>query len=234
MVMNKRVIVAIDLDNLNKSIKLVKKLKSEVFAFKIGHEFFYNFGIEGYKKIYKICPRIFLDLKLHDIPNTVKNGISAITKLKPIFTTIHISGGDNMQKLSVLKNNKKTKILGVTILTSLDKKQTLKYYKEKNVNSLVRKFAKYAKQNKLDGLVCSPLEINIIRKEVGKKMILVVPGIRPEKSIKNNDDQKRVLTPKEAIKLGANFLVIGRPILQSNNPLDTIKKINRSIQKYDF
>ena len=136
-----------------------------------------------------------------------------------------------MQKISKLKNNKKTNILGVTILTSLDEKQTLKYYKEKNVNILVKKFANYAKKNNLSGLVCSPLEINIVRKEVGNKMILVVPGIRTEKnSFDKKDDQKRTLTPKEAIKLGADFLVIGRPITKSKDPLNTIKKINQSIQ----
>ena len=233
--MNKKIIVAIDLSNINKALRLVKLLKNEVYAFKIGHEFFYNFGIDGYKKIYKICPRIFLDLKLHDIPNTVQKGLKAILKLKPIFTTIHISGGDDMQKISKLKNNNKTYMLGVTILTSLNDKQTMKYYKEKNVNILVKKFANYAKKNNVDGLVCSPLEINIVRKEVGKKMILVVPGIRLEKrSVFRNDDQKRTLTPKEAINLGADFLVIGRPIIESTNPIETIKKINLSIQKYDF
>ena len=229
--MNKKIIVALDLDNIKKAIKIVNELKNEVYAFKIGHEFFYNFGIKGYKEIYNICPKIFLDLKLHDIPNTVQKGLKAILKLNPIFTTIHISGGDEMQKLSVLKNNKKTFILGVTVLTSLDEKQTLKYYKEKNVNILVKKYANYAKKNNLSGLVCSPLEINIVRKEVGGKMILVVPGIRPSKKFPSKkDDQKRTLTPKEAIDLGADFLVIGRPIVESINPLETIKKINKSIQ----
>ena len=229
--MNKKIIVALDVNNINKALKLVKELKKEVYAFKIGHEFFFNFGIKGYKKIYNICPRIFLDLKLHDIPNTVEKGLKAISKLRPIFTTIHISGGDEMQKISALKNNKKTNILGVTVLTSLDEKQTLKYYKEKNLNNLVKKFAKYAKKNNLSGLVCSPLEINIVRQEVGEKMILVVPGIRPNKKpYSKKDDQKRILTPKQAIDLGADFLVIGRPIIESKNPLETIKKINQSIQ----
>jgi len=229
--MNKKIIVALDLDNIDKAIKLVKELKKEVYAFKIGHELFYNFGINGYKKIYNICPRIFLDLKLHDIPNTVQKGLKAISKLKPIFTTIHISGGDDMQKISKFKNNNKTNILGVTILTSLNEKQTLKYYKEKNVNILVKKFARYAKKNNIIGLVCSPHEIKVVRKEVGKKMILVVPGIRPEKkTLSTKDDQKRTLTPQEAINLGADFLVIGRPIIKSKNPLETIKKINQSIQ----
>ena len=229
--MNKKIIVALDLDNLDKALKIVKELKKQVYAFKIGHQFFFNFGIEGYKKIYKICPRIFLDLKLHDIPNTVQKGLKAISKLKPIFTTIHISGGDDMQKISKLKKNNITNVLGVTILTSLNEKQTLKYYKEKNVNILVKKFASYAKKNNIKGLVCSPLEITVVRKEVGKKMILVVPGIRPEKKpLSVKDDQKRTLTPKEAINLGADFLVIGRPIIKSKNPLETIKKINHSIQ----
>ena len=228
--MNKRIIVALDLSDLKKTIILVKKLKNEAYAFKIGHEFFYNFGIEGYKKIFTICPKIFLDLKLHDITNTVEKGMKAILRLKPIFTTIHISGGDEMQKRSII-NNKKTKILGVTVLTSLNQKQTLKYYKEKNINLMVKKFSKYAKENKLSGLVCSPLEIKTVRKAVGKEMVLIVPGIRPEDNIqKSNDDQKRILNPKEAIKLGADYLVIGRPIVESKNPLETIKKINKSIQ----
>ncbi|MDC0625449.1 orotidine-5'-phosphate decarboxylase [Alphaproteobacteria bacterium] len=229
--MNNKIIVALDLNNINKTLQLVKNLKKEVYAFKIGHEFFYNFGIDGYKKIYSICPRIFLDLKLHDIPNTVKKGLKAISKLKPLFTTIHISGGDDMQKISLLKNNKKTKIIGVTILTSLDERQTMKYYNEKKVNILVKKFANYAKKNNLAGLVCSPLEIEVVRKEVGKKMILIVPGIRTEKNMHlKKDDQKRTLNPIEAINLGADFLVIGRPIIESKNPLETIKKINQSIQ----
>ena len=102
--MNKKIIVALDTTNLNKATKLVQILKKEAYAFKIGHEFFYNFGVEGYKKIYKICPRIFLDLKLHDIPNTVEKGLRAITKLKPIFTTIHVCGGDQMQRITKIKS----------------------------------------------------------------------------------------------------------------------------------
>ena len=96
---SKKIIVALDSNNLNKTIKLVKILKKDVYAFKIGYQFFFNFGLIGYKKIYSICPKIFLDLKLHDIPNTVKNGIEALNKIKPIFTTIHISGGDEMMKV---------------------------------------------------------------------------------------------------------------------------------------
>ena len=228
--MNKKIIVALDGNNFSKIKKIALSLKNEVYAYKVGYEFFFNFGIDGYKKIKEIYPKIFLDLKLHDIPNTVEQGIKALEKLKPVFTTIHISGGDEMNKFSVKKTDRKTKILGVSILTSLDSNQTKKYYNEKNIQLLVKKLVKYAKKNGLDGIVCSPLEINAIRKEVGKEMIIVVPGIRPINYSKKNDDQKRTLTPIEAIEMGANYLVIGRPITSSKNPLKTIKEINKSIQ----
>ncbi len=228
--MNKKVIVAIDSNNIKESISLVKKLKNEAFAFKIGYEFFLNFGIDGYKEIKNVCPKIFLDLKLHDIPNTVKNGIIALNKLRPIFTTIHICGGDEMQKASLIKSKNNTKILGVSVLTSLNSLQTKKYYNETNINKLVKKFVNFAKINKLDGIVCSPLEIKPIRKLVGNDFLVVVPGIRPS-SYKKNDDQKRFISPEKAIKYGANFLVIGRPITKSKNPLKTIKDINKSIKE---
>tara|TARA_B100000575_G_C23133668_1_gene658109 strand:- start:605 stop:1288 length:684 start_codon:yes stop_codon:yes gene_type:complete len=224
---NSKVIVALDSDNLSKIIKLVKILKNDVYAFKIGYQFFFNFGLVGYNKIYKICPKIFLDLKLHDIPNTVKNGLKGLTKLDPLLTTVHISGGDEMMRSSSQKN-KSTKILGVSILTSMDSRQTSKYYNDKNISSLVKKFTKAAKKNKLDGVVCSPNEIKYIRKEVGKKFIIVTPGIRIDDNIKK-DDQKRVETPKKAIDFGANYLVIGRPITESINPLKVLKEINKTL-----
>ena len=228
--MSKKVIVALDGNNFSKLKKIALSLKNEVYAYKLGYEFFFNFGIVGYNKIKQIHPKIFLDLKLHDIPNTVEQGIKALEKLKPVFTTIHISGGDEMNKFSIKNTKRKTKILGVSILTSLDSQQTKKYYNEKNVQLLVKKLVKYANKNGLDGIVCSPLEIKAIRKEIRKEMIIIVPGIRPENYSKKNDDQKRTLTPIEAIEMGANYLVIGRPITSSKNPLKTIKEINKSIQ----
>ena len=227
--MSNKIIVALDSNNLKKIKSLVSELRSEVYAFKIGYEFFLNFGINGYYEIKKICPNIFLDLKLHDIPNTVEKGIKAIEKLSPKFTTIHISGGDEMQKSTHSKKNRKLKILGVSILTSLNSLQTKKYYNEANIEKLVTKFVKNAYKNKLDGIVCSPLEIKTARKIGGKNLIIVVPGIRPDNYTKKNDDQKRTIGAKEAIKLGADYLVIGRPITKSKNPLQTIKQLNKSI-----
>ncbi len=224
---SKKIIVALDSKDFNKTIELVTTLKKDVHAFKIGYQFFFNFGLDGYKKVYSICPRIFLDLKLHDIPNTVEKGLEGLLKLKPLYTTIHISGGDEMMQASK-KLKKNTKILGVSILTSIDKKQTKKYYNQNNVSTLVRKFTKSAKKNKLDGVVCSPKEIKQVRKEVGRNFIIITPGIRIDNKIKS-DDQKRVETPNKAIDLGANLLVIGRPITQSKNPLKVLKEINKSL-----
>ena len=228
---NNRIIVALDNKNLIKTKKLITSIKKEVFAFKIGYEFFFNHGLNGYNEIKKICPKIFLDLKLHDIPNTVANGILAINKLNPLLTTVHISGGDEMLKVSVKNKKKSIKLLGVSILTSLDKKQVAKYYNEKSIYNLVKKFVRNAKKYNLDGVVCSPLEIKFVRKELGSKFLIVTPGIRLESTKTIGDDQKRVLTPNEAINNGADYLVIGRPITKSNNPLKTIKKINISINK---
>ncbi len=226
---SKKIIVALDSSNLSKIKKLVYELRKEVYAFKIGYEFFFNYGIEGYKEIKKINNNIFLDLKLHDIPNTVLRGMNAISKLKPLLTTIHISGGDEMMKASLINNNR-TKVLGVSILTSLDSIQTSKYYKEKNIEILVRKFALRAKKCKLHGVVCSPREIKYVRKEVGNNFLIVTPGIRVSKIKENSDDQKRILSPSEAINLGADLLVIGRPITQSKNPLNFIKQINKTLE----
>ena len=187
---------------------------------------FFNFGLSGYKEIYSICPRIFLDLKLHDIPNTVKNGIKAIKNLS-LFLQQYIYLVEEMM-ISSIKDKGKTKILGVSVLTSLNSNQTKKYYNQKQISSLVKKFSKVANKNGLDGVVCSPKEIEYIRKEVGKNFIIITPGIRIDNKVRS-DDQKRIETPKKAIDLGANYLVIGRPITESKNPLKVLKEINKSL-----
>ena len=225
---DKKIIVALDSINLYDSKYLVDEIKNQVFAFKIGYEFFLNFGLDGYNQIKNKKVNIFLDLKLHDIPNTTKNGIEAIANLNPYFTTIHITGGDEMQKIAN-SNKKNVKVLGVSILTSIDSVQAEKYYSEKNINNLVGKFVKNALENKLDGVVCSPLEIELVKKISSGKLIIVTPGIRPE-NYNKNDDQKRFMSPKKAVNLGANYLVIGRPITQSSNPLSEITSINSSIE----
>ena len=149
----------------------------------------------------------------------------AINKMKPLLTTIHISGGEDMMSASFIKR-KFTKILGVTVLTSIDNNQVRKLYNEKNIENVVKKFAKLAKKNKLDGIVCSPKEIKIVRKIVGKNFLIVTPGIRLNNIEIKRDDQKRVTSPKEALELGADLIVIGRPITEAKKPLDKIRMIN--------
>ena len=225
----KKIIVALDKNNLNETKLLVSKLKKDAFAFKIGYEFFLNFGLKGYKSIQKQNVKIFLDLKLHDIPNTVQKGIEAINKLNPYFTTIHISGGDKMQKNAILAKEN-IKVIGVSILTSLNSMQTKKFYFNNNIKNIISTFAKYALKNNLDGIVCSPKEIKIIKKITANKLLIITPGIRPLKYRNSKDDQKRTMTPKEAINAGANYLVIGRPITESSNPLNELKSINTSLE----
>ncbi len=226
---DKKIIVALDSDNFQDLKNIIDEIKSHVFAFKIGYEFFLNFGLDGYRFVQNKNVNIFLDLKLHDIPNTIKHSIETIANLNPYFTTIHISGGDKMLQMANL-SKKNVKILGVTILTSLDYKQTEKYYNSKNINDLICKFIKYAINNKLDGIVCSPHEIKLVKKLSSSNLIIVTPGIRPI-NYNNDDDQKRFMTPKQAVNLGADFLVIGRPITQSSDPLSELISINSSIEK---
>ena len=226
---NKRIIVALDSSNFSETLELIKNIKEESFAFKVGYEFFFNFGIDGLNKIINQKIKIFLDLKLHDIPNTVKNGIAAISKLNPHFTTIHISGGDQMLK-AANSSKGQTKILGVSVLTSLSSEQTQKFYFNKDINEIISRFAKSALTNGLDGIVCSPNEIKTIKKITLNKLLIITPGIRPINYIDSNDDQHRTMTPREAINNGADYLVIGRPITKSNNPLKEIQNINSSLE----
>ena len=223
--MNKKIIVAIDLSNLNKAIKLVKILKDEVYAFKIGHEFFYNFGINGYKKIYSICPKIFLDLKLHDIPNTVKKSIKGLTSLPINMLTIHTSGGKDMMMAAMeAVSGTEIKIFGVTALTSLSNDDTNEIF-QRTSSEQVNAMLDLAEEAGIDGVVCSPHELELVSKR--ETLLSITPGIRLKDS---NDDQKRVMTPKEAIDLGADYLVIGRPITTSNEISKSLEEIYLSIQ----
>ena len=229
MTFDKKVIVALDSSNFTEIVNLIDTIKEYIFGVKIGYEFFFNFGLIGYKKIQDKNVNIFLDLKLHDIPNTIKHGINAITDLNPYFTSVHIAGGDEMLKIAFL-NKKKIKILGVTALTSLDDHQVQKYYSRPTVKELVNDYVSHAINNKIDGIVCSPHEIKIVKKLSRNNLLIVTPGVRPL-SYKKIDDQKRTMSPGKAISLGADYLIIGRPITKSPNPIKEIIDINSEIEK---
>ena len=225
---SKKIIVALDSNNFSEIEKLVKSLKKEVYAFKIGYQFFFNFGLIGYKKIYSICPKIFLDLKLHDIPNTVGSAIVSLKNINPDFLTLHISGGEEMLK-SALKNikkfNLKTKVLGVTLLTSLDGKDSKKIYGEKDTDKLIKKLALIASKAKIAGLICSGQDLKSLKSF--KKLLKVTPGV---KLLDRKDDQKRVSFVHDALNNGANFVVIGRELINAKDPMKLINEYNKKYE----
>ena len=224
------IILAIDTNSENEAFDLVNELKENIGAVKLGLEYFHSYGPEGVRKIKNLDIPIFLDLKLHDIPITVKKSIETLIDLDPTILNVHALGGEEMMKVAaqvILDNNFSTKLLAVTILTSMDNSDLNDIGITDGVNEEVKRLALLAKKSGLNGVVCSPKEISIIRESCGENFTIIVPGIRPIGV--DRDDQKRVMTPREALDLGANFLVIGRPITQAKNPLETTKEIILSI-----
>uniref|UniRef100_A0A1A9Z0X2 Orotidine 5'-phosphate decarboxylase n=1 Tax=Glossina pallidipes TaxID=7398 RepID=A0A1A9Z0X2_GLOPL len=214
------IIIALDYPDPEQAICFSKKISPQQCQLKIGQELFIKSGKKGFK--------IFLDLKFYDIPNTVQKSVYAVEKLNIWMLSLHISGGKNMMlsARSALYPYKKNvpKIIGVTILTSMEivELHRVGIYAS-SVLDHVTKLALLAKKYKLDGVVCSPWEAKTIRRLIGKNFIIVTPGIRPKTT--QYHDQKRVMTPREAIRSGSDFLVIGRPITQSNTPYMMLKKI---------
>ena len=215
--------IALDLKSNTQNINIVKKLHRHVYGFKVGYRSFYNNrSNELISEIKKSKCKLFLDLKLHDIPNTVKSAIDSLSKINPDFITLHISGGNEMMKAavsSIKKNKLKTKILGVTLLTSLDGQDSEKIYKERNTKKLVKKFAEIAKNVNIHGLICSGDDLKVLRKF--NKLIKITPGV---KMFARNDDQKRVTFAHNALQDGASFVVIGRELIESKKPIDLLKK----------
>lgn len=221
------IMLAIDTSSLDEAKSLAVKLKDHIGGIKLGMEFFNSFGPSGIKTIKDFDIPIFLDLKLHDIPATVYKTITTLLKLEPAIINVHASGGKEMMMAAAkaLKDsgNKNTKIIAVTILTSLDDNDLYEIGFSGTSNELVLRLAKLAQESGLDGIVCSAKEISTIRENIGSDFMLVVPGIRTKED--NADDQKRIMTPKEAILLGADLLVIGRPITKAKDEILASKEI---------
>ncbi len=218
---------ALDTADIGKAENLARQLRGHVHGLKLGLEFFLAHGAEGYKKIAASGLPIFLDLKLHDIPNTVAGAVRAVLPLKPSFLTVHVAGGSAMMKAAVEQAAKagssRPKLLGITVLTSLDAADLKSVGQESDAAQQVMRLAKLAKTCGLDGVVCSPEEVKALRAEVGPDFILMVPGVRP--SWAETNDQKRVMTPKGARAMGATYLVIGRPITGSDDPAKAAARI---------
>ena len=215
--------IALDLKSNTQNISIVKKLYRHVYGFKVGYRSFYNNrSNELISEIKRSKCKLFLDLKLHDIPNTVSSAIDSLSNINPDFLTLHISGGKEMMKAavsSIKKNKLKTKILGVTLLTSLDGKDSEKIYKEGSTKKLVKKFAEIANNVNIHGLICSGDDLRVLGKF--NKLIKITPGV---KMFARNDDQKRVTFAHNALQDGASFVVIGRELIESKKPLELLKK----------
>jgi len=210
---------AIDTSSIKKAEDIIKQITPFVGGLKIGLEFFTSCGIAGIERLKKFGLPLFIDLKLYDIPNTVKNSLNNILSLKPEYTTLHISGGSQMLKECVnLKNELKssTNLIGVTMLTSFNDNLVKEIGLTKSINENVQKLSELACNCGMDGIVCSPLEITHIKDKFNDKLKLVVPGIRDSSG--EQDDQKRTLSAKEAIGAGADIIVVGRPITADKSP----------------
>ena len=225
------VFCAIDTPDLTKARKLAEQLRGYVHGFKLGLEFFMANGAAGVRDISRFGMPIFLDVKLHDIPNTVAGALASVLPLQPTFVTIHTSGGSAMMRAAadaVAKaGSTRSKLLGVTVLTSLDASDLASVGQDADPARQVTKLAKLAQQSGLDGVICSPEEVKTLRQALGADFILMVPGIRPVWA--SAGDQKRVLTPREAMDAGATYLVIGRPITGADDPAASAKRIGEEL-----
>ncbi len=223
-----RLIFALDTPNLESATHFVKVLSGLVGVFKVGLELFIKEG-PGILQIIKdkSDAKIFLDLKLHDIPATVKGGLRSAAAHEIEFITVHCSGGEAMLRASqeALGN---LKVLGVTVLTHLnqnDFSEKQGYKSNINAKELVMARAEMAKQCGCSGIVCSGEEVAEVKRRFGKEFLTVVPGIRPQWSVVDKDDQSRIVTPGSAIQFGADYLVVGRPIRDASDPGVAAKKV---------
>ena len=233
--MRNPIIVALDVPNADAALKLVEQLAPVSGGFKIGSELFTGAGPDIVKKIRALGALVFLDLKFHDIPNTVAKAVAAAVQLDVQMLTVHTGGGSEMLKAAehIAQENAwklgrtPPLVLGVTVLTSLDSGALREIGSDANVEFQVRRLATLATKAGLRGLVCSPLEIAALRKILPASTQLVTPGIRT--GAEQSDDQKRTLMPREAIAAGANWLVIGRPICAAESPRLAAEKILESL-----
>lgn len=237
---SEKLILALDVESLSEAERMVDILKERVSVFKIGLQLFTKEGPKAVNMVHQKGGRVFLDLKYHDIPNTVAKAAIEATRLGVFMFSIHALGGDEMMKrckdsvveTSLKDNVKRPMVIAVTILTSIDQKTLNDLGMKENIKDKVRHLSEKALRSGLDGIVASPEEVKTIRECCGKDFIIVTPGIRPEgKSIPDliKDDQKRFMTPKEAIREGANYLVIGRPVVLAEDPLKTVEGILKDI-----
>ena len=233
--MQNPIIVALDVPTAEQALNLARDVAPAVGAFKIGSELFTAAGPDIVRRVRDTGAAVFLDLKFHDIPNTVAKAVASAVRLDVQMLTLHTCGGSEMmraaeasaQQTALHSGRNAPLVLGVTVLTSHDNDTLNEIGLKTNVGSQVERLAQLAVASGLRGLVCSPLEIVELRRLLPEKIQLVTPGIRT--GAEKADDQKRTLTPREAMNAGANWLVIGRPIYAAENPRAAAEKILSSL-----
>ena len=219
-----RLIVALDVDSRERAERLIEELGPHVGMFKVGKELFTAEGPEMVRTIVESGGRVFLDLKFHDIPNTVAKAVGTAAQLGAFFVTLHASGGRAMLEAAASALPAEgTQLLGVTVLTSHTDESLRETGARGTVAETVQKLAVLARESGIDGVVCSPHEVSLIRESAGNDLVIVTPGIRPKGSAKG--DQARVTTPLEAMRLGVDSIVVGRPITEAASPRDAARAI---------
>ena len=222
---------AIDTPDLAHALALGQAIAPHIGGLKIGLEFFNHQGPDGLRKVIDIGAPVFADLKFHDIPNTVAGAVRAIAPLGIRMFNVHASGGLEMMRAALAaaedSAGETPLVLGVTLLTSLNQDDLQRQGVSRSPSDQVRRLAELTQKAGLDGVVCSAHEIDVLRADRGPDFKLIVPGIRPEGS--SVDDQKRIMTPSEAVTAGADVIVIGRPITKADNPAQAAQAISETI-----
>jgi orotidine-5'-phosphate decarboxylase len=226
-----KVVVALDFAEQTQAEAFIEQLTPSQCRLKVGKEMYTHFGPQFVKSLVAKNFDVFLDLKFHDIPNTVAKACQAAADLGVWMTNVHASGGPKMMEYAnnalTRYGNDKPILIAVTVLTSMDQSQLSAIGIQASPQDQVLRLAKLTRDSGLDGVVCSAQEASMLKQQVAKDFTLVTPGIRPEGA--SQGDQIRVMTPKTAIQAGADYLVIGRPITQSSDPAQTLIDINQSL-----
>src|ERR1700737_1086280 len=222
-----KIIVALDVPTKKEALGLVGQLRGQISFFKIGLQLYTAEGPEIVRAIVASGAKVFLDLKLHDIPNTVARAVESAASLGVQLLTIHLSGGSEMIRAAVSARKRGMSILGVTVLTSSTQETLDEIGIEEQLDRHVSRLGNLGVAAGIDGLVASPFEGGFLRRDLGAKIRIVVPGVRPSWS--EPDDQKRMMMPREAIEAGADYLVIGRPITAHKDPREAVEKIIKEL-----
>ena len=225
-VFDSKIIVALDYANPKEALSLVNQLSPDLCKLKVGKELFTAAGPQLVEQLVAKNFKVFLDLKFHDIPNTVQKACEAASKLGVWMLNVHASGGSAMLQAALEGVNKsahKPYLIAVTVLTSMNQASLNEIGINENVGTQVLKLTKLTQEAGLHGVVCSAMEAQLLRKHFKDDFLLVTPGIRPANV--NQDDQSRVVTPQDALNSGASYLVVGRPITQAPNPLKALAAI---------